>query len=225
VTSPAPLKTSLPRLLAGFALVALGLGPARAQIVLNVDWSDLHAVTFTASGNAPAIDYSGTLGFNDGIALLGFFGAHAVNVQDLDGGSPAAGVTLTDGANSATSTSIFNRLSSWKDSDPTVYTNGGTGSDLTLWNDSGATKFSFSTGSAAFNGVATFDLSGYSTFTNFFPALNATGTVEIWNGHGSLGTWKVTGAPSAIPEPSTYAVLAGLGALVVVALRRRPRLV
>jgi hypothetical protein len=78
----------------------------------------------------------------------------------------------------------------------------------------------FSTSGAAFHGEAIFDLSSYSGFTNLFPALNATGNVGIWNGNGTLGTWQVVGA-AAIPEPSTYAALAGLAALGLVILRRR----
>ena len=205
------------RLLSTSILALLCLSKASAQVVVTIDWSNLSAVKFTATGNAAAGNFN-TLTFQDGIALLGFLSAPA-NVQDLDGGVPTGTSTLTDSNNILTSTSTFNRLSSWNDSQPSFYPNNGNGSDLTLWNDSAATGLSFSNSSPAFNGEATFDLSAYSGFTNLFPALNATGNVGIWNGNGTLGTWQVVGA--AVPEPSTYAALVGLGALALTMLRRR----
>ena len=212
-------KTS-PRLLFGFLLAMLCAGKSSAQVI-TVDWSNLSAVKFTATGNFSAINYPGgtSWSFSEGIALLGFFSV-PVNVQDLDNGAPTATSNLTDSANTITSTSKFDRLSSWNDSNPNLYPNLGNGSDITLWNDSSATDMTFSTSGAAFYGEAIFDLSSYSSFTNLFPALNATGNVGIWNGNGTLGTWQVVGA-AAIPEPSTYAALAGLAALGLVMLRRR----
>lgn len=207
----------------GFSLAGLILGKASAQVVITVDWSNLSAVKFTATANNSAINYPGGTSwtFSEGVALLGFLNTPA-NVQDLDGGAATGTSTLTDAANNLTSTSTFNRLSSWNDSNPNFYPNGGNGSDLTLWNDPGSTGMTFSTSSPAFNGEAVFDLSAYSGFTNLFPALNATGTVGIWNGNGNLGSWQVVGA-AAIPEPSTYAALAGLTAFALVAVRRRIR--
>lgn len=104
----------------------------------------------------------------------------------------------------------------------------GTGIDLILWNQNTGSTMSFSTASPAFYGEAIFDLSGYSSYTSLFPALNSTGTIRIWNNDGgsgidaTIGSWKVTGV-SAIPEPSTCALLAGLGTLGVVVFRRRQR--
>ena len=204
------------RILFTSLLTLLCLGKASAQ-VLTIDWSNPSAVKFTATGNFAAGNFN-TFTFVDGVALLGFLSAPA-NVQDLDGGSPTGTSTLTDSANSLTANSTFNRLASWNDSNPSFYPNSGNGSDLTLWNDPGSTTFFFSNSSPAFNGEAVFDLSAYSSFTSLFPAVNATGSVVIWNGHGTLGTWQVVGA--AVPEPSTYAALAGLGALALAMLRRR----
>ena len=79
---------------------------------------------------------------------------------------------------------------------------------------------SFSTGSAAFYGEATFNLSTFPSITALFPALNSTGNVVIWNGNGTIGTWQVVGV-SAVPEPSTYAAIFGAVALAGVVVRRR----
>jgi len=218
LTSTMIMKFSL-RLLCVLTLASLFAGKSFAQVVMTVDWSNRSAVKFTATGANSAINYSNAWTFVEGVALLNFFTA-PVNVQDLDNGTTGAS-TLTDSANNAGATSTFNRLSSWNDANPNLYPNGGNGSDLTLWNDPGSTKMTFTTAGAAFYGEAVFDLSNYAGFTSLFPALGATGNVGIWNGNGTLGTWEVVGAQSAVPEPSTYAALAGIGALVLVVLRRR----
>lgn len=207
----------LTRLFLGFILAVIGAASANAQVVMTVDWSDLSAVKFTATANNSAINYSNEWSFQEGVALLGFF-TSSVNVQDIGTNTSS---NLTDSLNTISSTSLFNLLSSWDDADPNKYPNAGTGADLTLWNNSNSTKMTYSTSGAAFHGEAVFDLSAYSSFTNLFPALNATGNVGIWNGNGTLGTWQVVGA--AVPEPSTYAAFAGLGALGFVFWRKRYR--
>jgi hypothetical protein len=213
------MNSRLRRLFIGISLACLCLGKSSAQVVMTVDWSNLSAVKFTATSGFSAINYPGgtSWSFNEGIALLGFLTAPA-NVQDL--GGQATSSSLTDSANTVTATSKFDYLASWNDAHTNYYPNNGNGSDLTLWNNSGATGMTFSTSSAAFHGEAVFDLSAYASFTNLFPALNATGNVGIWNGNGTLGTWQVVGA-AAIPEPSTYAALVGLAALGLAVLRRR----
>ncbi len=212
------MKSSL-RLLCVLTFASLFAGTSFAQVVMTVDWSNPSAVKFTATGAASAINYSNAWTFGEGVALLGFFTA-PVNVQDIDNGTTGTS-TLTDSANSAGATSTFNRLASWNDANTNYYPSNGNGSDLTLWNGPGSTQMTFTTAGAAFYGEAIFDLSNYAGFTSLFPALGTTGNVGIWNGNGTLGTWQVVGAQSAVPEPSTYAALAGIGALTLVVLRRR----
>lgn len=194
------------RLLFISILTLLCFGKSSAQ-VLTIDWSNLSAVKFTATGNFAANAYTGPRNYGDGIALLSFFSSNVVT-QDI---GALVSSNLYDSSYSA---AFFDVLSSWNDGVP----NTSPGLDLTLWSNPGATTFDFSTSSPAFNGEAIFDLSAYSN-TNLFPALNATGNVVVWNGSATLGTWQVVGA--AVPEPSTYAALAGLGALGLAMLRRR----
>lgn len=214
--------------------VALACGaPASANIVLTIDYSNLSAVKFTATGNASLINYSGSLGFGDGIAILGFL-TSGTGVQDFVTAGPTStyngstsGGGLTDSANNgANAARIFRDLTVWNDSNPSLWTNygqapNGSGVDLTLWsNTSSGQTLSFSTGSAAFYGEATFNLSTFPSITALFPALNSTGNVVLWNGNGTIGTWQVVGV-SAVPEPSTYATIFGAVALAGVVVRRR----
>jgi hypothetical protein len=62
--------------------------------------------------------------------------------------------------------------------------------------------------------------SGNSTFT--FRIFGTGGNADAFNGF-VLDSVTVSGATSAVPEPSTYAAMFGLAALAVVGLRRRLR--
>lgn len=204
-------------------LALIGCVGANSQVVLTIDYSDLSAVKVTATGNSAAIDYpngsSNSFSFAEGIALRNFFTA-PVQVQDFV--STLTSSTFTDSSNTLTSSSTFNEISAWND-DHTEYWSAygepgtGNGIDITIWNQSAATQMAFSSSGPAFYGQAIFDLTAYSSYTNLFPALNATGDVRIWNNDGGagnavLGTWQVVGA-AAVPEPATYAALFGLATL------------
>lgn len=221
--------------IAWLGIFAVGLSVASATppspVVMTIDYSNLSAVKFTATGAAPLINYSGSLGMWDGIALLNFLTSPTV-VQDFVTAGPVTtyngsttGGGLTDSSNTAGSGKYFTDLSTWNDANPGFwggYGEPGTGSgvDLTLWNNNNGTGMIFSTGSASFYGEATFDLSSFGSITALFPTLGATGNVGLWNGNGTLGTWQVVGT-NAIPEPSTYAAIFGAVALLGVAARRR----
>jgi MYXO-CTERM domain-containing protein len=217
-----PMNNISLRLTAFCCVLFVFLSRAASQVVLTIDYSNLSAVKFTATGNASAINYGpGAWQFDEGVALLNFLSTPATVVDlDLVGATPTS--NLTDSQNILTASTKFNRLSSWNDAHPEYYPGGGTGVDLTLWNNNNTTDMVFSTLSNAFHGEAIFDLSSYGTFTSLFPALNATGNVVIWNGNGTLGTWQVVGV-AAIPEPSTYAAWFGVVALAGAAALRRKR--
>ncbi len=233
---PTPEVRSRPRGWRALFVVAVALvcgAPASANLVLTIDYSNLSAVKFTATGNASLINYSGSLKFGDGIAILGFL-TSGTGVQDFVTAGPTStyngsltGGGLTDSANNGTNVNqIFRELTVWNDANPSLWSSygqapNGSGVDLTLWNNGASTPtLSFSTGSPAFYGEATFNLSSFPTITALFPALGSTGNVVLWNGSGTLGTWQVVGV-SAVPEPSTYAAILGAVALAGVVVRRR----
>lgn len=214
-------------------LALLGGAKAGAQsVVLNIDWSNVSAVKITATANFSAINYptglTNNITFYDGIALLNFF---ATPVVVTDFVNTSTGSNLTDSANNPTPNSRFDELTTWNDAHPEYWGTYGavrtdTGVDLVMWTQ-GASPLvmSFSTSAPAFHGEAVFDLSGYPGLTSQFPALNTTGIVRVWNndddlGNAVIGTWQIVGA-AAIPEPSTYAALLGVVALVGAVVRRR----
>ncbi len=220
-------KITLRALLCGLGIALAGGVASEAKadllpVVLTIDYSNLSAVTVTATGSFAYSDYSGPLGFGDGIALHDFFTA-PVLVQDFV--TAPVSSTLTTGVVPQDLTNTFSEITAWNDSNPSLWVGYGqpglgNGSDITLWRNAPSVSMSFSTESAAFSGQAVFNLSGYASYTNLLPALNSTGTVTIWNNNGTIGTWQVVG--TAVPEPSTYAVLFGSAALGLVIWRRRP---
>jgi len=66
-------------------------------------------------------------------------------------------------------------------------------------------------------------LSGYSTYTDKFPGLNAEGDIYVDLGGPLVGKWKIVGA-AAVPEPSTYAAIFGALALIgAITIRKRAK--
>lgn len=223
IHSASPLRALL---LSGIAAAALSMTNARASVLVTIDYSDLSAVKFTATGAASDIEYLGGLTFADGIALRNFFTA-PVLVKDFVSSYNEASVGLSDTNNDTLNGAVFNELSAWNDDHPEYWAGygadgTGNGVDLTLWNQLGNTHSMYFDvagqffSPAAFHGEAIFDLTGYADYTALFPAANSSGDITIWNNNGTLGTWQ------AIPEPSSYGLL-GAGALTLVAHVRRRR--
>lgn len=203
------------RLIGGLAIAALSILPARSQILLNINWSDLSAVSFTATGTVPIVNDSGSATYSDGIDVVGFL-THTVTFDHHFGG-PATVSTLQTGTNSSVA---FNDLTTWNNASPNTNTDG---ADINFFNGTDNTAMTYSTGTAAFSGVSTWDMSSDSDITQYFPALNTTGNLYLSGTSIIIGQWKVTGADSAVPEPATYAALLGLAALLAASSFRRRR--
>lgn len=218
----APISSSL-RILFCLGLALVGYAKSHAQVLLNIDYSNLSAVKFTATGNNVATSYSGTL--DDGLDLLNFF-VSSVYVKDFVQPGPVStyvtssngGAGLTDGIYG----NKFEDLAAWDAANPSHWNGYGNPTtfpamDLTFWTYGGQ-NFGFDA-THTFQGEAVFDLSSFPSYTSLFPALYATGDIV---GHASstvLGQWRVVAV--AVPEPSTYAVIFGAAALVGTSVLRR----
>jgi hypothetical protein len=151
-----------------------------ADVVLNVDITDISAVTFSATGAPSAVNDSSSSSL-DGASLLNLFTVAYADNQ------------------SASSGSLFGSSSDALDTDLTPFQSL-TGFDLNLYALSGTGAIqNFSTVSPAFSGSTTFDLSGSSIL------LGSTGDViagDTLNGSGAvIGQWQ------AIPEPASIGLL------------------
>lgn len=166
--------------------------------VLFINVANSAAVTFTGTGAFAANNYSvtGTQAFP--VRLTGFFTADQSNFDFLDNSSTLA----TTGAGHSLGRA-FLRV-------------GAGGPRTLLLRQNGNSQELFSTSSAAFSGVAMFDLSSVAPY---LPSVGATGNILAADGTTIVGTYSVV---SAVPEPATYAAFAGIGALAL-ALRRRRR--
>lgn len=204
-----------PRILLAIAAAILLAGTARSQsVVLEIDWSDLSAVTFTATGANSFSNYAGTSTIGDGLDLINFF------TSTRPGDSSVGAATSSSLYHNLTSTLFFNNIVVWD------YASEGNDDtrDLNIYLSGvgSSTVFTYSTATTALTGTATFDLSSKSTYTDYFPALGTEGDIYIDLGGPQIGRWKIVGAATAVPEPSTYAAILGaIAFLGVVVIRRR----
>ncbi|MDP0499718.1 MAG: PEP-CTERM sorting domain-containing protein [Verrucomicrobiota bacterium JB022] len=181
---------------------------AQAAVLLEIDISNPAAVRFTATGNLAAADSVYPASINGGITIENFFTSSVTINQD----SPVGG-TLTPFLNG---NALYDLFGSYEYAENVEF---GTGNDLSVYSSESSESQIFSTESIAFAGEAVFD---FSAFIELLPAIGTTGNIfpgYTFDAEPAVGQWTVVGA--AIPEPSTYAMGAGLLALGAVALRRR----
>lgn len=181
---------------------------APAATVLVVDISDPSAVTFTATANFSQTNSSLNIGFA-GFTIQNFLATPA--------SIPSS--TLGIGDLSPTGSSfIYSGIGTFN-----YEANNGNfvaANDLSVFSNNGAPgpdSQTFSTGSRAFNGVLTIDLS---TWASSLPAAGATG--DVISGYLMSGTadhGEIVGQFVVVPEPGS-ALLGGLG-LLILGIRRR----
>ena len=182
-------------------LVAAFLSSTAMAQILTVNISQPGAVVFTATGASAANNATSD---DQLIATLkGFFTASAAMGQFF---ANTGSSTLTP---AGSSNAVNQGHPSYQVSNfPNVL-------DFELLRTGATTTPNYTTSSAAFSGSVTFDLTGYS-----LPGAGATGNVYAADYTTVIGTYSVT---SAIPEPSTYALLSGLAALGFAGYRSRRR--
>lgn len=172
-------------------------------IVLIVDVSNPNAVTFTSTTSFAT---SGTVfapsDSSDGVDLLGFFKS--------DVGVLPSGTFLSSSLTPSGTSGAFNNWSPDNQS--------GSTRDLNLWNSvGGAGSMQFDSSVRAFTGQASINMAllGY---TSFLPSAGASG--NILNGYSAINDGNTIGQWSVVPEPQTYAMLAGLGLVGFATVRR-----
>jgi len=121
------MKILSTRLFLAFAVALFSLSSLQAQsIVLEINWSNLSAVTFTATTANSFNDYSGTSTLADGLDLVDFF-------TEIAGNDTGLGVATSTSLYAGSASSLFlNRLVIWdyasEGNDPTrdlnIYLNG-----------------------------------------------------------------------------------------------------
>lgn len=203
------MTSTLPRALIGLALTLIGFAKANAQAQINIDWSNLSAVTFSGTGSNALVNQTGSN--LDTIYLVGFF-SHNTD-SNVGFGDFASSATLGDHNQQGT----YNLLQAFDQFSSGSYV------DLLINSSADEAPMDFSTSAAAFTGASVWDLSSatfpHGAVANYLPAVGTSGNILFRD--QVIGTWTVTAQGSAVPEPSVYALLFGCGAIGFVAWRRK----
>ncbi|MDP0499719.1 MAG: hypothetical protein Q7P63_06415 [Verrucomicrobiota bacterium JB022] len=181
---------------------------AHAAVLLEIDISNPAAVTFTANNNLAAADSIYDADISGGITIENFFTSSVTIAED----TPVGG-NMTPFLNA---NALYDLFGSYEYAEDVEF---GVGNDLSVYSSATGESQIFSDESPAFSGVAVFD---FSAFAELLPAIGTTGNIfpgYTFDAEPAVGQWTVVG--TVIPEPSTYALGAGLLALGAVALRRR----
>ncbi len=189
-----------------FTALAMFAGFANAQNVLNVDLSVANQITITADSGLAAATISGS--DTTGIYLENYFGAV--------GAGNALGDTLVSTA------PFFTSAENVADVDgPDIFRDGNTDPGLNVWSWTPDGAATFTAGSLAFTGSATWTVDpdayadmvagGNPSGNVYFPADDASDIA----GATLLGTYNVV-----VPEPGAFSLI-GLGLVGLLAIRRR----
>ena len=196
------MKTLRLILLSAVLLPALLISYAKAQILITIDDSNPNAVTFTATGNAPGVSDS-THFYSQGLTFDNFYNTTAPINSGAD--LSVAGSSLATGVGGAGS--------------PVYNSEQADGTGIQLYSYLVGSTETFSTGTGAFIGTTTFNLSTTSTLLPSFGTMG-----NLYAGSSALfslppvliGQYKVV---QATPEPSQYALML-LGTLGLIAFAR-----
>jgi hypothetical protein len=171
------------------------MASVQASILLIVDVTNPHAVTFTSAGGLSPVSTGTNYTFEDGIDLEGFFTTNLLGGSFLITPLVSPAATLTTG--DASGGVIY--ANGYADNNST---SGGAHVDFNIYTEQGSspTLMSFTTLSDAFNtgGSITFDLHG-------IPYLQAGSIGTLDAGYsGSVGGVTPIGEFEVIPEPSGF---------------------
>jgi hypothetical protein len=173
---------------------------AQSEIVVEIDISDISAVTFTTTEALSEVNFAGSSA--NGIALQDFFVGNSTTASGENIGSTISAFNAADGS----SRLALDRI--WINN----FVGGYTTNDVSFYNASAVETIFTIEDQRALTGAAVFDLT---TFTGL-PSFGTVGNVYFDAPAQSqvIGQWRVT----AVPEPSAGIVLA-VGTLVL--LRRK----
>jgi hypothetical protein len=206
-----------PNLRSFLLISALALGTSlRAQTVLTINVSG-STVTFSATGQASASNLVG-VDTREGFLLENFFPTSAPS---------STGSTFTFAAPASPSTTFsVNGVTAHPLTVGSPDVNAGSWRDL-LFHSTNIGTASFATTSPAFVGSMSFNFASsptpsISVYKDFLPTVGTTGNVYTYAFDG-VGDFIGTniGTYSVVPEPSTYAAIAGLAGLLYAWYRRR----
>lgn len=206
------MKKYLGYLLLGGLLAASVARATPPAFNLTIDVTNPNAVVITANDATALSDATATVNYNAGISLINFL----PSVQSIPLGPDSTGLTFTGTLTGGGAGVPYDGLVTFNYGNAAAVP----GQDLSIYNleADGSVEQSFTTGATAFTGSATIDFGSI-----ILPAAGTTGAIYIGfdSTHGGqIGTWNVI-STTPVPEPGTYALIAGAAALGVVFMRRR----